>query len=215
MGGEQKSERAGNFVYSTFPPFHFHGRGGWAKRGVCVSSLLAAMYLVCMPADQEGACAEHFFILHFRRSVLTDGVQGEKGVQAASTPSAACLVCMPAGWEATVRDMFFFCTFAVELSRAGCGGGKVVPVSLFSQRRRFWYACQRIERAGPLDIFLFCAPGVQCSRSGGRQVKFSATLYHRKRSVWYAYQRRAHGRHFHLCYRLRICVFICVEKSGE
>ena len=43
--------------------------------------------------------------------------------------------------------VFFFRASAVYPSRNGWGGRGGVPASPYSQRRRFWYACQRIAKA--------------------------------------------------------------------
>ena len=58
-----------------------------------------------------------------------------------------------------------FCSFGRSIFPKR-GAGVVKSASLYTRRRRFWYACKRVGRASPGDIYLFCAFTVSFSRNG-------------------------------------------------
>ena len=102
-------------------------------------------------------------------------------MQVARTPLVVHLACMPVGGEGEHVGHVFILPFSRSSLTDWVGGRKSgVGVSLLSAGR-VWYVCQRFRRADTRHIFSFSSSDVQCSRSGGRRVRFSAALYHRSR----------------------------------
>ena len=66
--------------------------------------------------------------------------------------------------------------------------GKGVPAFLYSQRWRFWYACQRIERASAWNIFLFALSPFNFHGMGGGKERGVGELYSQRRRFWYAFK---------------------------
>ena len=59
-----------------------------------------------------------------------------------------------------MRNIFFFELCPFEFHLLSGGGRDGMLASVYSQRRRFWHACQRITRVSEQDKVIFCATAV-------------------------------------------------------
>ena len=66
--------------------------------------------------------------------------------------------------------------------------GEGRPAFLYSQRWRFWYACQRIERASAWNILFFALSPFNFHGLDGRKERGVGEFYSQRRRSWYAFQ---------------------------
>ena len=112
-------------------------RTGWGGGGRVPASLTPSGDAFGIHVSVSARRAKHFFLLISARLIITDwvGVK-KKGCQR--------LYIISDGTTGGRANGFL-----------GGGKGKGMPASIYSQRRRFWHACQWIARASAQDIFIF------------------------------------------------------------